>query len=183
MPGPFYTNPFFWALASMLGMVGATSLFAGHGLRRSALFVSASLVLVMAGRIVLVLPFCPQPRFEASGWHWIAGGALILLALVAAAGPVMSVRWWSPPKAGMELRTSGVYAVVRHPIYLAELLWPLGLAIMFRSIYGAALTPAWWLAFMIHAISEEADLERVLGRAYEDHKRKVRGRILPLLPL
>ncbi len=82
----------------------------------------------------------------------------------------------------MELRTTGIYAVVRHPIYLAEVLWPLGLAIMLRSTFGVALTPLWWLAFLIHALSEEADLERALGSAYLDYKKKVRGRILPWLP-
>ena len=183
MPGfTFYTDAFFWALISMLGMVGATSLFAKHKLRRSVIFVSAALALVTIGRIVLVLPFCKQPRFEIAGWHWILGGAVVALALAIAAGPAFVVRWWSPPKAGMKLRTSGIYGVVRHPIYLCEVLWPLGLAVMFRSAYGLALTPMWWLAFLIHALSEEADLERALGSAYVDYMKKVRGRIFPGLP-
>ena len=178
----FFTNPFFWALLSMFGMVGATSLFAKHRLRRSTLFVSVILTLVTVGRLVLVLPFCPQPRFETAGWHWIGGGAIMVLALTVAAGPVLTVRWWSPPQAGMKLRTSGIYGLVRHPIYLSELLWPLGLAIIFHSVYGVALTPLWWLAFLIHALSEEADLERTLGKEYLEYEKKVRGRIFPGLP-
>jgi protein-S-isoprenylcysteine O-methyltransferase Ste14 len=178
----FYTKPFFWALLSMLGMVGAASLFSRHMLKSSSVFVAAVLTLVTAGRIVLVLPFCPQPRFDAAGWHWIMGAALLLLALLVAAEPLIKVRWWSGPEAGMKLSTTGIYAVVRHPIYLAELLWPLGLAVIFRSTYGVMLTPLWWLAFLVHALSEEADLERTLGEEYLAYERKVRGRILPLLP-
>ncbi|MHC4250066.1 MAG: methyltransferase family protein, partial [Planctomycetota bacterium] len=139
--------------------------------------------LVTVGRIVLVLPFCVQPRFEIGGWHSIVGGAVIAIALPVTVAPVFLVRWWSPPKAGMKLRTTGIYGVVRHPIYLFEVLWPVGLAIMFRSVYGLALAPAWWLVFLIHTLSEEADLERALGEEYLAYKRKVRGRMFPGLPI
>jgi protein-S-isoprenylcysteine O-methyltransferase Ste14 len=179
----FYTNPFFWAFLSMLGMVGATSLFSKHSLRHNVIFVSLSLVFVTIGRSLLVLPFCRQPRFEIAGLHWIIGGSIVVIALSAAAQPVFTVRWWSPPKEGMKLETSGIYAIVRHPIYLCEVLWPLGLAIMFRSVYGLALTPVWWSAFLIHALSEEADLERALGAEYREYRKRVRGRIFPGLPL
>ena len=50
----FYTNPFFWALMSMFGMVGATSLFSKHSLRRSRIFVAIVLILITVGRIVFV---------------------------------------------------------------------------------------------------------------------------------
>ena len=114
----FYTNPFFPAFLSMLGMVGATSLFSKHRLRRRVIFVSLSLILVTIGRVVLVLPFCRQPRFEIWGLHWIIGGSIVFIAIAIAAGPVLVVQWWSPPKEGMKLRTYGIYGVVRHPIYL-----------------------------------------------------------------
>ncbi len=179
---PFYRNPFFWALISMMAMQGATSIFSGHKITRNLLFVSLVLVLVTIGRVLLVLPFCPQPRFELAGWHLIIGGMLLLVALGFAA-PALSIKWWSAPGEGMTLRTAGVYAVVRHPIYLSEVLWFLGWSIMWRSVYGLALAPVWWLAFLVHALSEEASLERTLGEAYAEYKRKVRGRILPGLPV
>jgi protein-S-isoprenylcysteine O-methyltransferase Ste14 len=179
----FYTNPFFWALLSMLGMVGATSLFARHGLRHNILFVSFSLFLVTIGRAVLVLPFCTQPRFGIAGVQWLIGGVIVIGALAIASGPIFVVEWWSPPRRGMRLVTSGIYGVVRHPIYLCEVLWPLGMAIMFGSIYGVVLTPVWWSAFLIHALSEETDLERALGAEYLEYRKKVRGRILPGLPV
>jgi protein-S-isoprenylcysteine O-methyltransferase Ste14 len=178
----FYTNPFFWALISMLGMVGATSLFSIHKLRRNGIFVSIVLILVTVGRFVLPLPFCAQPRFEIGGMHWIIGGIIVAIGLAVGAGPVIGVRWWSPPKAGMKLKTSGIYGIVRHPIYLCEVLWPLGMAIMFCSVYGVFLTPVWWLAFLIHALAEEANLRRELGDEYIEYEKKVRGRIFPGLP-
>jgi len=182
METPFYTNAFFWALVSMLGMVAATSLFSRQSLRRSPLFVGLALTLVTAGRLVLVLPFCPQPRFDLAGWNAVAGGAIVAIALGAAAVPVLIVRWWSPPASGMKLRTTGIYGVVRHPIYFAEVVGYLGWSIVWGSAYGVALTPVWWFAFLIHTLAEEAELERTLGASYADYMKKVRGRIFPGVP-
>jgi protein-S-isoprenylcysteine O-methyltransferase Ste14 len=178
----FLTDPFFWALLTMLGMVGATSLFSRQKFRHSGVFVAVTLILVTVGRIVLVLPLCPQPRFDIDGMHRLAGGAILFLAAVVAAQPLVAVRWWAPPVAGMKLRTTGIYGVIRHPIYLAELLWSLGWAVLFRSTYGVALTALWWASFLIHALAEEADLLREAGQEYRDYMRKVRGRFLPGLP-
>lgn len=178
----FYTDPFFWALLSMLGMVGATSLFTGHKLKHNPLFVGLVLILVTVGRIVLVLPFCKQPRFDGSWPFLLIGGSIFVSALIIGLLPTLTIRWWSPPEKEMKLRTNGIYGVVRHPIYLCEVFWFLGWAIMFRSIYGIALAPVWWLAFLIHTLAEEAELERILEAQYQDYKNRVRGRIFPGLP-
>jgi len=166
----------------MTGMAGAISLFARHTLRHSLAFVVIILILAILGRIVLVLPFCPQPRLELTDWNLILGGILLVLSPDRCCGPLFYCSLVVPAKPGMTQRTSGIYGVVRHPIYLSELLWPLGLALIFRSLYGAALTPLWWLALLIHALSEEAELERALGSEYLEYRKKVRGRIFPGLP-
>jgi protein-S-isoprenylcysteine O-methyltransferase Ste14 len=178
----FYTDPFFWALLSAVGMAYATSIFSKHKLRRSRLLVGIALVLIFAGRVAMVLPLCEQPRFEFGEWRWIVGGAIIALSLPFGALPVILVKWWDPPREGMRLRTTGVYGLVRHPIYFFEVIWPVGLSVMFDSIYGLALTPVWWFMFLIHTLAEEADLERSLGEEYVEYKKKVRGRIFPGLP-
>ncbi len=178
----FYTDPFFWALLAMTGLAGATSLFSLHSLRRNLVFVATVLILVTAGRVILVLPFCPQPRFDLAGLHRVIGGIIFLSGLAAGAVPLFIIKWWSPPREGMRLRTTGIYGFVRHPIYLSEMLWCLGWAVMFRSVYGVALTPLWWAAFLIHTLAEEAALEKTLGEEYRDYKKKVRGRIFPGVP-
>ncbi len=175
-------DPFLWALISMFGLVGAASCGSGQPLGRSALFVLLAIALVTIGRIVLVLPFCPQPRFDVGGWHWVVGGALFVVGLLFGL-PTFQIQWYSSPKKAMRLRTTGFYGIVRHPVYLCEVLWFLGWAILFRSIYGLALAPVWWAAFLLHALSEEAALERELGSVYLDYKRRVRGRIFPGLPV
>lgn len=74
----------------------------------------------------------------------------------------------------------GIRKYVR--IYTGELLWCLGLAIIFRSVIGVALVPIWWLAFLFHIAKEEASLERELGDLFLAYKKQVKGRIVPGLP-
>ena len=83
----------------------------------------------------------------------------------------------------MVLKTTGIYGVVRNPIYLADILFSLGFAVMFRSIIGIVLIPIWWAAYLAIVLVEEASLERTLGQRYLDYKKQVKGRIIPGLPI
>jgi len=178
----FFKDPFFWAMISMFGFVGATSMFSKHKYTNNIIFVSLSLLFVTVGRIILVLPFCPQPRFDIGEIHLFLGGLLLVIGFGIVLIPTFIVKWWSPPKEDMKLRTTGIYGLIRHPIYFFEVVWFLALSIIFRSTYGLALSPIWWLVFLIHTLSEEAELERVLGDEYLQYKKKVRGRMFPGLP-
>ena len=66
---------------------------------------------------------------------------------------------------------------------LADVLFSLGFAIMFRSTIGVALVPAWWAGFLFVVLTEEESLERALGQPYLDYKQRVKGRIIPGLPI
>ena len=136
----------------------------------------------MAGRTLLVLPFCPQPRFELAGLH-LALGVGLMAAGSAIIIPALRVHWTTGPEATESLHTTGAYGFVRHPGYLGNVLLGLGWALAFRSTIGVALTLGWWLVFVLHAMIEEASLERTYGSAYTSYKSKVRGRLLPGLPL
>jgi protein-S-isoprenylcysteine O-methyltransferase Ste14 len=81
------------------------------------------------------------------------------------------------------LKTTGIYGIVRNPIYLTDLLFSLGFAVMFRSIIGIALIPIWWAAFLAIVLVEETSLERALGQRYLDYKQQVKARIIPGLPV
>ena len=78
---------------------------------------------------------------------------------------------------------AGPYAHVRNPIYLGELLLCLGWAMICRSVIGVALVPLWWLGLLILIIIEEESLEHEFGAPYVAYKQRVRGRILPGLPV
>lgn len=176
------TNPFFWAFVGMFGLLGGIALVSGIKLGQNALIGFMTILVCDSARIILVLPFCIQPRFEIGIWNWVIGGIILAAALVFAV-PALSINWRTAPETRTVLKTNGVYAIVRNPIYLADILFTLGFAVMFRSIIGIALVPIWWLAFLSLVLVEEASLERALGQRYLDYKARVKGRILPGLPI
>ncbi len=177
MPTDVLQDPLFWACVSLLALTAGNAIVA-NALPRSSVLGLAVIAGVMLSRFILVLPFCPQPRFELAGLHWPLG-----LALMVASGallvPVFRVQWTTGPDASERLQTAGAYGLVRHPGYLGNILLGLGLAVSFRSTLGVLLTAFWYVGFLLHAMIEEASLERSFGEAYLAYKARVPGRILP----
>lgn len=174
------SDPFFWAFFSM------TALVAGDGIAANVLPRSRALGLCiissfMLGRTLLVLPFCEQPRFAFAGATEL--GALVMGVGLVIMLPVLRVDFSTGPDSSEGLRTTGVYGLVRHPGYLGSMLLGLGWSVVFGSMIGVALTPVWWLASVVHALIEEASLERTYGSAYAEYKARVRGRLFPGLPI
>lgn len=135
-----------------------------------------SVALFSLGRVVLVLPVVSQPRFAAADWTWVVGGILFVVGVVFTL-PAFVI------SAGVSLKDSGFYGLVRNPIYFGEVMWCLGLAVIFRSEIGIALVPVWWAALWMLTMIEEERLERKLGPPYQEYKRRIRGRIIPGLPI
>ncbi|UCD85696.1 MAG: isoprenylcysteine carboxylmethyltransferase family protein [Deltaproteobacteria bacterium] len=181
----FFKDPFFWALISMFGLVGAGAQVGSKKLGKSQLFGIIVVVLFDLGRVMLTLPFCPQPRFEIDGWNWVVGGIIFATGCVFCIPgiPGLYIKPFTGPDEKMNLKTTGFYGIVRNPIYLGEVIWFLGWAVMFRSIIGLALVPIWWIALLFIILIEETGLERELGQTYLEYKTKVRGRIIPGLPI
>lgn len=175
-------DPFFWAFVGMFGLLVGVAIVSGIKLGQNALLGFTIIMISDSSRIILVLPFCFQPRFEIGVWSWIVGGIILAAAMVFGV-PALSINWRTAPDSNMTLKTNGIYSVVRNPIYLADILFSLGFAIMFRSIIGVVLVPIWWAAFLVIVLVEEVSLERALGQPYLDFKHQVKGRIIPGLPI
>ena len=176
------TNLFFWAFAGMFGLLVGIALVSGIKLGQNALLGLITILICDLSRIILVLPFCTQPRFEIGFWNWIIGGIVLIAAMIFGL-PALSIDWRTAPDSKTVLKTNGIYGVVRNPIYLTDILFSLGFAIMFGSVIGLALIPVWWAAFLAIVLVEETSLERALGQRYLDYKQRVKGRIIPGLPI
>jgi len=177
-----FTIPFFWAFMGMFGLLIGTALVSGIKPGQNAIFGVVTIMICDFSRIILVLPFCPQPRFEISIWNWILGGIILAIALIFGV-PALSIDWRTAPDSKTVLKTTGIYGIVRNPIYLTDILFTLGFTVMFRSIIGIVLIPIWWVAFLFLVLVEETSLERALGQRYLDYKQQVKGRIIPGLPV
>ena len=112
----------------------------------------------------------------------IAGGFIFIIGLIFLF-PLIQITPWPTPDKKIDLVTTGFYRLVRNPIYLGEILWSLGWAIIFRSVIGVILGPFWWSGFLFHIMLEEDELERNLGQMYTEYKSSVPGRVIPGLPV
>ena len=163
------TNLFLWAFVGMFGLLVGIAFVSGIKLGQNVLFGVITIMICDFSRIILVLPFCPQPRFEIGIWNWIVSGIILAIAVIFCV-PTLSIDWRTAPNSKMVLKTTGIYGIVRNPIYLADILFSLGFAVMFRSIIGIALIPIWWAAYLAIVLVEETSLERALGQRYLDYK-------------
>jgi protein-S-isoprenylcysteine O-methyltransferase Ste14 len=68
---------------------------------------------------------------------------------------------------------SGVYSMVRHPMYLGGMLALLGFLFIEFSMIAFAVWVALFAACDWMATYEEKDLVRILGEEYEDYQRRV----------
>lgn len=152
-------------------------------LERSTYVWIASLIF-----IVVCLTWQPIP-----GTLWTTTGLAALgltglqvsgmLLSVVGAGRVGGLRLAGIPQATAdtgdtpELSHSGLYGVVRHPIYLGWVLmvWLSPTMTGTRLAFAAIST-----AYLMVAIPfEERDLRRTFGPAYEEYARRVRWRLVP----
>jgi protein-S-isoprenylcysteine O-methyltransferase Ste14 len=81
------------------------------------------------------------------------------------------------PTESAELKTDGIYGVVRHPIYTGAIAFWLAWALL-RSPRAVAPTAALYLFFVMKSAREEQWLEERFPE-YDDYRRQVPSRIIP----
>ncbi len=174
-------NPFFWAVISLFGILGATTAVNTKYGKRFRWFGITFAFLFTIGRLMMVLPFIPQPRFALSLWLTIFAILLGIISLFFIL-PGFKNQPLIFSQKNVKLKTTGINGIVRHPFYLGELLFTASISMLFHSIIGLAFIPIWWAAFILHIIHEEERMELELGPYYLEYKRHVRGRIIPIPP-
>ena len=180
-PAPgFWGDPFFWAFVALIGWASAISVVGNKTLGTHPWFGIAVVALAEIPRLILSLDFIPQPRFGGSPLVLALGGLVLLVALIFGS-PVFRIHPFTRPQKQEPLRTTGLYAVVRHPLYVCDILWPLGIALLFRSVIGTALVVVWFLVAAQLALFEEEQLLEAYGDEYRAYQSKVRWRLIPSL--
>ena len=72
-------------------------------------------------------------------------------------------------------------SLVRHPLMLCDILWPLGWSLIYASLIGVLLTPLWLLIIWVLTNVEEEALVQEYGDAYRAFQARV-PRLFPRLP-
>ena len=174
-------DPWFWAFLAAVGWGLGIGIVGTRTLGRSLAFGVAVFVLAEVPRIVLPLPFVVQPRIEPNPTWLVLLGVLILAGSLFFATPVVRIVPLTGPDRSEPLRTDGLYAVVRHPLMLCDVFWPLGWSLAFGSIIGVLLTPVWLAMIWVLTHLEEEALVREYGDAYRELQARV-PRLFPRLP-
>lgn len=180
---PYLNTPFLWALISMFALVGACSVVGSRKIGSHPALGWIIVSIISLGRVILVLPFVEQPRFFLNVFHTIVGIPIFVIGVFFGLAPCFLIKPLNIAKKDMVFVTTSFYKYTRNPIYLGEILWCLGWSIMHGSIIGVALVPIWWVGFLFLTIIEEESLEHAIGTKYSDYKKKVKGRIIPGLPI
>jgi protein-S-isoprenylcysteine O-methyltransferase Ste14 len=175
----FWNNPFFWAFLSTIGCSSGFIIVSSKIFGKNTIFGVFVVALVELPRIILPLPFINQPRFADITLLPIIGFIVLIIALVFGI-PAFLIKPFTRPQKEEKLRKTGLYSVVRHPIYFCDIFWPLGLSLIFRSLIGTALTVVWFIIFYLLTFLEEEKLIEEYGDEYLKYKQKV-PRIIPFL--
>jgi protein-S-isoprenylcysteine O-methyltransferase Ste14 len=119
-----------------------------------------------------------EPLAYALGGVALVGGATLLLAGGFRLGNALTP--FPAPRESGDLRTTGVYGLVRHPMYGGGLLIGLGWAIVFATPTGLGLTVLLAAFADLKARREEVWLEQTHPE-YSDYRRRTPHRFIPLV--
>ena len=81
---------------------------------------------------------------------------------------------------GQKVVSTGLYGVVRHPMYLATLLMFLPMPLILQSFWGLIPFAIYPVAIVIRIINEEKVLTEGL-EGYAEYKKKVKYRLIPFI--
>jgi protein-S-isoprenylcysteine O-methyltransferase Ste14 len=76
-------------------------------------------------------------------------------------------------KTGVTLITNGIYASIRHPHYLAHMLFCLSIALGFKSLVGLLIAIVNVIVGYWFTLEEEKELIRKFGDGYREYKARV----------
>jgi protein-S-isoprenylcysteine O-methyltransferase Ste14 len=178
--GATLSNPFVWAFLSAVGWAMGMLTVGSPSVGKYMAYGMAGSAMAQIPRIMLPLWFVSQPRFPAPlALMIVIGGALIAVSIWFG-NPGLGTAIYTRPTTAEPLVISGRYAIVRHPILFANILWPLGWSLIWRSSAGVALVPFWFLLVYLMSFIEEDRLLETYGEPYREYRRKV-PRIIPFV--
>jgi len=118
-------------------------------------------------------------------WIRIAGTVLLILASVILFGALKENTFAAPvvkmqKERGQKVISTGLYAIVRHPMYSGALLLFLAAPLLLGSVYGLLMGVVLIVTIAIRSLGEEAMLKQEL-EGYDEYMKRVKWRLLPFV--
>ena len=146
------------------------------------LVIGLSLLMFIGAFVVAGLNF----RFkwlELPLWSSIAGAGVFLIAYILYAEVLRENAYLSRTievQEGQKVIDTGLYGVVRHPMYMVTLFLFLSMPFVLGSLFSFIIMLAYIPIIVVRIINEEKFLEKEL-RGYAEYKKKVRKRLIPFI--
>lgn len=143
-----------------------------------------SLIFVWCGWLMLMGLDAVRFRWTVMpGWLQSAGGALMVLSYGMIARVCLANTFLAPvvriqAERGHRVISSGPYALVRHPLYAAVLIFIPANALVLGSWWGAAGSLVLAAAIVYRTVMEDRELQRGL-EGYAEYAARVRYRLIP----
>lgn len=176
-----FQNIFLWALISVVALFIGVVVLSSKKIKLESHLLGFIVILIFEIPR-LIIAFLPQPTLGLPNFvAWVIGGIIFLAAMSFATLGVYQIRTAAvkEPSGKRKLESSGIYGIVRHPIYFGDTFWPVGWSIIFNATYSLLLTPLWFILLFLLSIVEEEKLVEEYGREYEEYMQKVSKRIIP----
>jgi protein-S-isoprenylcysteine O-methyltransferase Ste14 len=139
--------------------------------------MSELFILIGTGICGLVFSWTRFSIFPVSN---IFGGILILLAFAFHSWTEKDHKQAHERSGNIEkIVTTGVYAKIRHPLYLSLILQNIGIALAFGIMITFLLALLTFIHWIVTALKEEAVLLQTFPHEYMRYKQEVRWRVIP----
>lgn len=147
-----------------------------------------SLVVKLSG-LMFLLGFVVAGLEHRFGWYMlpkgiVMGASAAFLAAYALYAEVLRENTYLSRtievQEGQKVVDTGLYGIVRHPMYSATLLLFLSMPLVLGSVYAFVIFLAYPLIIAKRIRSEEAFLEQELA-GYREYKQKVKYRLIPFV--
>lgn len=184
----FWSNPIFWMIVLnlagfILGYFFSLSKNLRNNLSKFPKIVHKAYVIIFYMLPICILPFLSQPRFSFQLWLLIIGIILIAVGITieAFAAYKIGIVPGGKTKEGNKLLNTGIYGMIRHPIYSGTIFFALGLFLILRASYALRYMPILIILYMMLTLAEEKSLLEDFGAEYKEYKKKAKWRLFPYL--
>ena len=185
MSNYFYLNPFLWVSVYTIGYVITIIVFSIQNMLTKIESIIPKFVIRVFALLtfivpIIILPLTKGPKIPIPTSISITLGIIILIMAIIARILGQRVIGASPVLKNKEkLITTGVYSVIRNPLYTSNGLLAIGFAVSFKSLYGLLFSIAYFLLWLPLIYLEEKDLQQKYGKEYEEYKIKTPWRMVP----
>ena len=148
-------NPLFWMVSFLLGYTAVIVVLSmPEVLVKIENIVPKILTRIIIFFIFIVppvsLPFTEGPKITMPDPVSVSAGlSLLILNFIIRILAQKQIGKFPPIKAKSKLVTTGVYGIIRNPLYASNCLLAVGMAILFKSLYALLFSIPYFFSYML----------------------------------